>query len=357
MGLYVERELPRYKGRPNRLFKETKTKVRKAYGIGPQPVKPTRAYDPDVGSEGLVAQLVSELCRQNKGILFNHPGPDSIRKYKIRRFVVVTDFVGSGKRARDYLEAAWRVASVKSWRSAGADKGLRFEVIAYAGTPEGQRNVEEHPCKPKVRFVAGCPTVGQLSSEDARYRIRGICVRYDPVDHDPTDSLGFRSGGALIAFAHGVPNNAPRILHKRAAKWAPLFPARVTANSRTHFTQRDDAQSIADRLVQMRQRGLATAAWLKTASPKLQALVLVLAALGRGPRNVEAVSRQTGLTQFEVERWLEHAIGQGWVNDKRRLTDLGQSELHMLRKTVVRQKPLQPPRKKMYFPTMLRAPS
>lgn len=52
VGLYVERELPRYKGRPKRLFKETRTKVRRAYGVGPQPVQPTRAYDPDVGSEG-----------------------------------------------------------------------------------------------------------------------------------------------------------------------------------------------------------------------------------------------------------------------------------------------------------------
>ena len=40
VGLYVERSLGRCKGVPHRLFKETKTKVKRAFGVGPQPVKP-----------------------------------------------------------------------------------------------------------------------------------------------------------------------------------------------------------------------------------------------------------------------------------------------------------------------------
>jgi hypothetical protein len=117
VGLYAERELPMRLGVPHRLFKEARKRVRRATGLGPQPVRPTRAYDPEVGSEGIVAWLITELCRSFPDRFFNHPGPNEIRRKKIRRFVVVTDMVGSGRRARTYLEAAWRVRSVRSWWS------------------------------------------------------------------------------------------------------------------------------------------------------------------------------------------------------------------------------------------------
>lgn len=120
IGLYVERELRHRHGVPFRLFKESERKVRRAYGAGPRPVEPTRSYDADVGSEGIVAQLVSELCRSHPTQIFNHPGPDAIRKRGIRRFILVTDFIGSGKRAATYLQAAWRVRSVRSWWSTRA---------------------------------------------------------------------------------------------------------------------------------------------------------------------------------------------------------------------------------------------
>jgi len=97
-----------------------------------------------------VAQLVSEVCRAHPQQVFNHPGPDAIRKRRIRRFVLVTDFIGSGKRARTYLQAAWRVRSVRSWWSARATKGLSFEVVAYAATQSGRAVVERHPSRPEV---------------------------------------------------------------------------------------------------------------------------------------------------------------------------------------------------------------
>src|SRR5258708_358000 len=46
VGLYVEREVRRHKGTPNRLFKESTTKVKRAFGAGPTPVQPVKAYNP-----------------------------------------------------------------------------------------------------------------------------------------------------------------------------------------------------------------------------------------------------------------------------------------------------------------------
>jgi hypothetical protein len=353
VGLYAERELHRQKGVPDRLFKETRTKKRRAFGLGPQPVRPTKGYDPEVGSEGLVAQLVTELCREHRGRLLNHPGPDAIRKNRIRRFIVLTDFIGSGRRARDYIQAAWRVRSVRSWWSL---KLLRFEVLAYAATPDGRRHVEAHACKPSVYVVSGCPTIDTLPRQ-LRSQVQGMCIRYDPVDHDPVESLGFAGGGALIAFAHGVPNNAPRILHKRSSNWAPLFPARVTAGTRSHFDERHDAAAVAERLLGMRQRRLALGPWLHSASAQARALFLLLGALGHGPRTDEVLSRKTGLTILEIQRWLLVAAEQGWIDSNRRLTDQGYGELEHARRRGRLEKPLQPSREPFYYPNSLRAPS
>ncbi len=106
IALYAERELRHRLGVPHRLFKEATGKVKRAYGVGPQPVKSTKAYQPEVGSEGLVAQLITDLCRQFPKRFLNHPGPNKLRETRARAFWVLTDLVGSGKRAYDYLSSA-----------------------------------------------------------------------------------------------------------------------------------------------------------------------------------------------------------------------------------------------------------
>lgn len=359
IALYAERELPKRFARPHPLFKQTRTKVKRAFGVGPQPVRPTRAYDPEVGSEGLVAQLITELCREFPKTFLNHPGPDEIRKQKVRRFILVTDFIGSGQRAWTYLEAAWRVKSVASWNSLrkGGQKLMRFEVVAYSSTPAGQKRVEKHPCTPAVHVVKACPTIDTaFASDDIRRQVRSLCVRNDPVDHDLSESLGYKGSGALIAFAHGVPNNSPRVLHKRSRRWTPLFPARVTAGANAHFVKDEDAAAIAKRLERMRQRRLAAGNWLNEANEEVRSLILVLASLGRGPRGDEAVSRKTGLTVLEVRHLISKALDLGWIDEQRHLTDRGQVELAHARKNKTKKTPLSVEPEEPYYPTSLRAP-
>jgi hypothetical protein len=357
VALYAERELRKNLGVPHRLFKESRGKVRRAFGAGPQPVQPTRFYDPDVGSEGLVAHLISELCREFPKRLISHPGPNAIRKKKIRRFILVTDFIGSGLRAETYLNATWRVRSVRSWWAARKTKGISFEVVAYASTQIGKRRVADHPSLPDIHLVTASPTIDDLPGElgDA---VRDLCIRYDPGDHDPIESLGFCGAGSLIAFAHGVPNNAPRILHKHSARWTPLFPKRVTSAMRSQFASDElSTQAIRGRLVRLRQLRLANADWLVKAGPKERANLIVLAALSRPPRTDEVLSRRTGLIMMEVARAILEAKKQGWIDGARRLTDSGQAELAHAR-TIHRSKPTLPSKHQpFYYPTSLRAPS
>jgi hypothetical protein len=356
VGLYVERELRHRKGVPHKLFKELKGKVKRAIGVGPPAVKPTKAYDADVGSEGLVAQIVSELCREFPKKLFNHPGPDQIRKQSIRRFMLVTDYIGSGKRAWTYLEAAWRVRSVRSWWSARATKGLSFEVISYAASPDGRSRVESHPTRPKVCVAISCPTIRSAFGYDKRLEIRALCLKYAPVkDANP---LGFGSVGALIAFAHGVPNNAPLVLYKRGTSWSPLFPARTTSATRLEFAADTvGTENIRSRLLSMRQKRLASSSWIGNANRHAKDVLLVMAALSQRPRHVETISVRTGFTIIEVQQALGRALSHGWIDGRNRLTEDGRGQLAHARKQKKAISPLPEEPEEFYYPKTLRAPA
>lgn len=353
VGLYVEREWPARRGVPHRLFKQAKGPPKRAYGKGPDPIKPIRPHDLEVGSEGIVAQLLTEVCRTSKGRAVMQPGPDAIRRKRIRRFVLVTDFIGSGARCCRYLQAAWRVASVRSWWSLRATTGMAFEVVTYSGTAAGIQRIRSHPSAPRVSQVSGCPTVESSFDSGTRREVRELCELRNPDKSFP--ALGFDQTGALIAFAHGAPNNCPACLFKKAGGWAPLFPARVTESSRAAFAVENPVEEVQARLIQMGQRRLAASA-LNAVVASRRALLVVMAALSNPPRTVEAISRKTQLTLLEVQREIAKGVSLGWIDGRNRVTDAGHAELARLRAApsgapAAPQVPDTP-----YYPTSLRAP-
>jgi hypothetical protein len=354
VGLYAERELQRRHGVPFRLFKEPRRKIKRATGLGPQPVQSTNLNRPDVGSEGIVAQLISELCRERPNEFFNHPGPNIIRKKKIRRFLVVTDFLGSGKRVRTYLEAAWRVRSVRSWWSARNSVGMSFEVLAYAATASGRQAVESHASTPTVHVASGCPTVDNTFGHGAQPQILQLCANYNPARLFP--ALGYESVGSLIVFAHGIPNNAPAILHKKSDDWAPLFPVRMTSETRADLAEEFSHPVVAERLMRMRQKRLALSPQVKALPVWSQSMILILGALGNPPRHDEILSRRTGLTILEVQTFIAKARANGWIGMSRHLTDRGHLQLQHARKSGQTNTPIQTKKKEFYFPSSLRAP-
>ena len=353
VGLYAEREIRKYRGIPNRLFKETKRKKkRRAFGHGPRPVAPIKYINPEVGSEGLVARIITELNRQDSRKFLNHPGPDIIREKKIRSFFLLTDLIGSGERSSNYLTSVWRLASVKSWRSSGL---LRFEVITYSATDSGARKVRRHPSRPEVRQVLPCPMIQTEFDGMTTSLIKRLCIRYDPVDRDPIKSLGFEGTGALIVFGHGCPNNAPRILHKKTGRWTPLFPGRVTASSRAIFDLANQV-SLTDRLRRIGETRLATGCWTPYTTPDGHKIILTLASLRRGPRLDEVLARKTGLTIQEILILLEQTKEWGWIDDNRRLTDSGIGILRHARALSDPINNIEYEQDELYYPIELRAP-
>jgi len=338
IGLYAEREVKKdEREQVVPLFNEEyqdeeNSKHLRAIGDGPTPFE---IKDPgkstQVGSEGVVANLITQLCRTSPDKFFHHPGPDIIRKKKIRAFFLVADFIGSGDQASSYLSAAWNVASVKSWMSA---EFLRFHVIAFSGTNKGARVVKMHKSKPVVSLVIACPTIEAAFDYEKAYLISNLCIKYDPIKGDPVKSLGYEGTGALIAFDHGCPNNAPRILHKskKNRPWVPLFPKRVTMEVNSVFGEQNNKISLLKRLQLMNEKRLASGEWLELTSKEGASVILMLVALRKGPRSDEAISRNTGLTVPEIKVFINSLIDWGWVDDHRYVTSQGYKELTHIRK-------------------------
>jgi hypothetical protein len=364
VGLYVEREIPLRGGFPIRLFKETRTKVKRAIGIGPKPVLPTPAYDPKVGSEGLIAQLVSELCKQYPKEFLMSPGPAAIRKYRIRRMVVVTDFVGSGTRVWNFLNSAWRVRSVRSWWSARKSTGLDIQVVAYAATAAGKELVESHASRPILHVADTVITLKDETGSNKYPAITDLCMKYAPPLPRMRKSLfggvsplGVGGAGALIAFAHGIPNNAPKLLYGSGKGWVPLFPSRTTSDSRQTFGRQPTTADVAKRLERLGQVRLSQSKAITGGLERRRQMLLVLAALGRSPRFNEVVSVRTGLDLRVVQEAIARATVHGLINVNRRITEAGRSEIEYAKKTT-------PPKRSglsfksadTYYPSQLRVP-
>lgn len=349
IGLYAERELPREHERLVPLFTQSPTTPVRARGPGPVPVAPLKPTEPEVGSEGIVANLITNLCRSDPDAFLNHPGPDVLRSKKVRRFMLVADFVGSGKRACDYLTAAWRVRSLRSWSSYDL---LRFEVVAYSSTPLGRKRVEAHKCAPILSTALACPLLSQLRPLKKQEILSELCRKYKP-RHRNLGAFGFGDTGALIAFHHGMPNNAPLLLWKETQTWRPLFPSRVTSG-----IARDghsDAEGIREKLIELDERRLATSDWFASAPPDARANLLVLSALRRSPRDDECVSRRTGLTIPEIRRILRICSRARWIDSRRLPTDRGQAELAAARSRAPAPALVSEP-EAFYYPKELRAP-
>ena len=359
VGLFVESERRNWKGQPHRLFSEKRRKHRRAFGSGPPVIRPVRTVDPEVGSEGIIAQIVSEISEQARTRATIHPGPKTIRERKIRRFILVTDFIGSGDRVYRYLDSAWRVRSVRSWWSARRSKGMSFEVIAYSATETGRDRVAAHPTRPMVRVVEGCPTIKQFfDSPEVRLRIKNLCIRYGSFDPN-IDPLGYGGTGALITFAHKMPNNAPAIFHKRSKlktqPWDPLYPERVTSDRRTGIVaSTEDREASQLELHRVAKEKVLLSPSFLSAPSVIRDAVLVLLSLDRTPRTVTAISSRTGISVRRVRDALARSRTYGWVDDDSRITEKGRKEFARLGASVQREVEFKSA--SFYIPRSLRAP-
>ena len=352
IALYAERKVGSRHGVAHRLFKETKTKVKRAHGAGPPPVRSQHAGRHETGSEGIVANIITQIARQYRQTFLNHPGPDLIRHRRVRCFMLVTDFIGSGDQSSLYLDAAWRLASTKSWWSGGF---LRFEVVCYSATAVGLQALLNHPCHPMVTQVTACPTLSSFQPYGDGDMV-SLCESYGPKDSETKiPRLGYGGLGALVAFAHGMPNNAPRLLYQKGRNWIPLFPHRVTSAAR-RANHQDNKARLARRLELLREKKIALLVRQSGLDPSTDLSVLVLAALKKRPRTAEAVSAKTDIGIAETRNAIDRARAAGWIDAANRLTPRAYQELEFLRRPSGSKAVRYTPNNAPYFPDSLRVP-
>lgn len=184
-----------------------------------------------------------------------------------------------------------------------------------------------------------------------------LCIRYGSFDPD-MDPLGYGGVGALITFAHGMPNNAPVIFHKRSnlktKPWTPLYPERVTSGRRgiTIADQREAIQRDLQRVA--KQRVLSSPRFLSAPSVLRDAVRLLLS-LDRAPRSVIVLSARTGLSVKRVRNALARSHTYGWIDDDRRIADKGRRELIRLGAPIQREVSFTS--EILYIPRALRAPA
>lgn len=356
VALYNESERKKWNGQPHRLFPEKSRanplrkgkKIVRAIGKnGPALVPRQRSIAEEVGSEGIVANIITQFNRTHRKDVLLSPGPDIIRQKRVRRFILVTDFIGSGDRISTYLDAAWRISSVRSWWARRDTKGIKFEIIAYAGTTEGVDHIKSHPSAPQVFLVGACPTISTSFPPAQATIMNELCERYAPKDTEP---LGYGASGVLLAFDHGMPNNSPSMLWKSTGSWTALVPGRSTIAVGSPFHLRLTEEQEQSRL-EAAARASATGPQL--APVNLEAIVL--SALRRSPRNVEAISGRLGIEIVQVEDTLLKLQKWGWINGDYHITDRGRLMTNRLIKHE-NMNPLPSADSTLYFPKMLRTP-
>jgi len=230
-AFFVEKELRKNKSIPQKMYKVNlipkpgrRRHIRRAYGAALHPIQSPRLDSHVIGSEALIAHLLSKQCslKENQDKYFLHPSADEFRRKKIRRIVIVTDLIGSGQRIIDMLESLWKVETIKSWRSY---KKISFHILCYSATEAGEQRIKHHKTHPSIIKLMDCPTIYNSFSSSEISSIITLCNSYGSFAKEP---LGYNNSGVLISFSHSIPNNSPAILSKshsgKGKTWGKFFP-------------------------------------------------------------------------------------------------------------------------------------
>ncbi|WP_425525004.1 phosphoribosyltransferase-like protein [Rhizobium bangladeshense] len=354
VALYSEREFPR----GQRFFPQMAPgpTFRSIGRNGPALVRPTRG-SVHVGSEGIVAQLLTELVRRDKKSFLLTPGPDRLRPLKTRpavhKIAIVTDLIGSGARISKMLDALWRTETFRSWQSHLRSR-VQIHIVAYASTISGEKAVRSHRLKPELHFAVVAPTIRDLYHGRGMGPVEGVCKYYNPIKGDPIiGDFGYENIGTLIAFGHGCPNTTPPIFWADKGSRPPLFPNRSAVSFDSIFHLHEGV-AFSSTLLSLGQPTLSNPELLAHFGEQASQALLVLAAIARGLRGVPKLSVRTGLNVVATENLIKIFQTVGWCDSDGALTEAGLVELKAARSVLKPRPPLPGDRVSVYFPRSLR---
>jgi len=337
-SLFTEQMLPDAAGR----------KRLRAVGRNFSPIKPIRGGT-RVGSEGLIASVISQEVMAWPKVLINHPGPDRMRAKSgpTQTLVIVTDLIGSGQRITTWLDKLWNTATVRSWVSGGR---LDFKIVAVASTKRGAEAVRAHRLRPEVLTYYRAPTVNTAPLAKSSAWLK-LIANNGPLTGRGAGALGYGNDPCLVAFSYRLANNTPAIIHETdpTVPWQALYDGPIPTELSRAFGERSIEEISADALV---NAGVTVSADL-TAEETLTVLVLSLLRGHLRPSSAETIAGQTLVPVLTVERILQEGKRRGFFTAKGRLTDVAQATL-LAGRVSDRRRPEIPTNQMPYYPRALR---
>lgn len=307
----------------------------------------------DLGSEARVAATIRSLSDSNK-LLLNHPNIEMMRAAQCKAIFLVDDLVGSGNRVLKYLAALWANLSIRSWWSR---KNIRFSVISFAATEEGEKLIKKHKCSPVTVYDRVCPTLRSLPwSQQLKLEVSNLCETYGAQTSKQTFSFGYQGSAATLVFEHGCPNNVPSILWASSTKkfpWEALFPARtVLPPQDSAFPPEIVRRDPLTLLVEAGQQRLAGRINLPVFISR--DTLLVLAYAEKGIRSTGALSFATGMDTDNCGNLIQSCVSWGFLTTRLRLTRSGLAELEAARRNHPKLSQVASIGEDDYYPMMLR---
>ena len=151
------------------------------------------------------------------------------RRQKVKRLVLIDDFIGTGGTVVRELEA-----NLDTLRKAN-DRDIRVVVLAVVGFDQGHTEIKEFIRR--ERLDAEVYFCDQLGDEYKAFSDRSRVLQ-DPADRErareaaerkgvtlfPEHPLGYLESQALVVFSDHCPNNSLPILWSNRNGWPALFP-------------------------------------------------------------------------------------------------------------------------------------
>jgi hypothetical protein len=287
----------------------------------------------DIGSEGRVASIIRQFCKRDKNVYLNHPTLEYLRASRCKAIVCVDDFIGSGNRGHEFLDAFWMEKSIVSWHSY---KLIDFHVIAYSGVDAGIKLLRTHRSSPVVNIYRDAPTFNSLPwSKGKKEDLFNLCEKYGKKANQRRKHMwwGYKKTMCALVFEHGCPNNVPAILVEESNKWIGLFPDRTIADTTlsvfpSEIPQRANIKSLVD----IGQNKLARSPQLIRRGEVGKVILLILALISKGKRKRSTLCYATGLSNDDCDKYLAKCIEWKFVSPQKRITPTGLAELKAAKK-------------------------
>ncbi|UTT52635.1 phosphoribosyltransferase-like protein [Microbacterium maritypicum] len=275
------------------------------------------------GSEALIAQLIGELRRSSfaSSILEAPLTLNRMKASRVRTLVCVTDYVGSGQQALDYVAAWYRNGTIKSWCSFG---WLKIVVIAYAATVHGKRAIDSSRAVDYFDVLEIVPGLTELRHADPSGKAEEVCTLYARRGK-VKPALGYKGSAGLFASSFSVPNNLPAILIKRSNRWTPFFDGRSVPVELAE--QIGNYRPEADLPGHLEQAGQMRLAARKRDGHLDDRWETFIGMLGLLPRTDEEMSLKLGLDLQTTREMYKSLEGLELVGTDRRVTAAGRRAL------------------------------